>query len=113
MLEQVAKGGFRIACVSALPPFAVGQSRSLCKRLRARFPELKIMLGLWKFPGGVPKAQTRVAAGCADGMATSLSEGLLQTQILTGGRPAGAVDHAKKLQENEDDSNPLRRESAV
>lgn len=112
MLEQVAKGGFRIACVSALPPFAVGQARSLCKRLRARFPELKIMLGLWKFPGGVLKAQARVGAGCADGIATSLSEGLLQTQMLSGGQAHSEVENAK-LQENEEDSNSLRSEPAV
>jgi predicted PurR-regulated permease PerM len=101
MLEQVAKGGFRIACVSALPPFAVGQSRSLCKRLRARFPELKIMLGLWKFPGGVSKAQARVGASCADGIATSLSEGLLQAQLLSSGPASDGIDNAKKLPENE------------
>ncbi len=83
MLRQVEKGGFRIAFVSALPPFAVGQARSLCKRLRARFPELVIVMGLWEFGGGVLKAQERLASSCINAFATTLPEGLLQVRRLS------------------------------
>lgn len=83
MLQQVGQGAFQIVCVSALPPFAVGQARSLCKRLRAKFPELKVVIALWEFSGGVPKAQERVGASCGHAVATSLSEGLLQVQRLS------------------------------
>jgi predicted PurR-regulated permease PerM len=83
MLDQVAQGGYRVACVSALPPFAVGQARSLCKRLRARFPELAIVVGLWGFSGGVPKAQERVGSNCTDAVATTLAEALLQIRRLS------------------------------
>jgi predicted PurR-regulated permease PerM len=83
MLEQVARGGYRIACVSALPPFAVGQARSLCKRLHARFPDLAIVVGLWGFSGGVPKAQERVGSNCTDAVATTLAEALLQVRRLS------------------------------
>ena len=91
MLAQVVRGGYRIVCVSALPPFAVGQARSLCKRLHARFPELKIVVGLWGFAGGVPKAQERVGASCTDAVATTLSEALLQVRRLS---EFGADDRA-------------------
>jgi predicted PurR-regulated permease PerM len=83
MLEKVEKGGFRIAFVSALPPFAVGQARALCKRLRARFPEILIIIGLWEFAGGVLKAQERVRSSCANAVATTLSEGVLQVRRLS------------------------------
>jgi hypothetical protein len=83
MLERVGKGDYRIALVSALPPFAVGQARSLCKRLRARFPDLMIVIGLWEFAGGVLKAQERVGTSCANAVATSLSEGLLKIRRLS------------------------------
>lgn len=83
MLDRVGKGDYRIALVSALPPFAVGQARSLCKRLRARFPDLMIVIGLWEFTGGVLKAQERVGTSCANAVATSLSEGLLQVRRLS------------------------------
>jgi predicted PurR-regulated permease PerM len=34
-------------CISALPPLAVMHSRYLCKRLTTRFPDLRIIVGLW------------------------------------------------------------------
>jgi predicted PurR-regulated permease PerM len=83
MLEQVSRSGCPIVCVSALPPFAVGQARSLCKRLEAKFPKLLIVIGLWRFRGGVPNAQERVGPGCSDAVVTSLSEALLQVRRLS------------------------------
>ena len=82
MLEQVAQSRASIVCVSALPPFAVGQARSLCKRLRARLPGIQVVVGLWGFAGGVPRAQERVGPGCSDAVATTLSEALLQVRRL-------------------------------
>jgi predicted PurR-regulated permease PerM len=92
MLEQVKQGDFKIACVSALTPFAVGQARSLCKRLRAAFPELVIVLGLWEFAGGAPRAQERVGTNVANAVATTLSEALLQIRRLY---ELGAADSAQ------------------
>lgn len=63
-------------CVSALPPFATGLARSLCKQLRQRCPKAKLILGLWAFPGGVEKAQEKVGLNYADAIATSLAEAL-------------------------------------
>lgn len=80
MLEQAAQRKYDVICVSALPPFAVAQARSLCKRLRAKFPNLPIVLGLWGFGGGVLKAQERVGDSCTDAVVTKLSEGLMQVR---------------------------------
>lgn len=104
MLDQVEKSGFRIACVSALPPFAVGQARSLCKRLRARVPNLAIIVGLWEFAGGVPKAQERVGASCTDAVVTSLSEGLLQVRRLSELNAADTSDKSKAVGKDDRDS---------
>jgi len=60
--------------VSAMPPFAAGPARLLCKSLRARRPDLKIVLGLWGFEGGVEKAKERLGPGCADLVATNLQQ---------------------------------------
>lgn len=86
MLEQVGRGGFQVACVSALPPFAVGQARSLCKRLHQKFPDLAIVVGLWGFSGGVLKAQERVGPACTDAVATTLAEALLHIRRLAEAR---------------------------
>jgi hypothetical protein len=41
--------GFRpdVICVGALPPNGVAHVRYLCKRLRARFPDVHILVGRW------------------------------------------------------------------
>ena len=82
MLTQVERGQCTIACISALPPFAVGQARSLCKRLHGRFPDLTVIVGLWGFAGGVPKAQERIGTACTDAVCTNFSEAFFQIQKL-------------------------------
>jgi len=74
MFEQLEQLQPAVICVSALPPFAAGRARALCRQLRQRHPKAKIVLGLWEFPGGVAKAQERVGVGCADIIGTSLAQ---------------------------------------
>ena len=62
-----------LAIISALPPFAAGQARSLCKLLRQRYPEMKIAIGLWGVES-TAKAQERLGAGCTDLIVTTLRE---------------------------------------
>ncbi len=99
MLEQVERGEYQIVCVSALPPFAVGQARSLCRRLRARFPKIEIVVGLWGFAGGVPKAQERVGPSCTDAVCTNLPEALLQLRRLSELQPDKNVSTDKHSEE--------------
>ena len=89
MLTQVERGQFVIACISALPPFAVGQARSLCKRLHGRFPDLTVIVGLWGFAGGVPKAQERIGTACTEAVCTNFSEAFFQIQKLMDTNGAG------------------------
>jgi AI-2E family transporter len=77
MVEKAEQLHPDVICISALPPFASVQARSLCKQVRRRCRDTKIFLGLWGYPGGVPKAQERVGSGCADMIGTSLSQMVL------------------------------------
>lgn len=80
LVENVAHHGARIACLSALPPFALSQARSLCRGLRTHIPEMKIILGLWRYEGGGIKAEGRIGSDCADQVVTTLSEAVEQAQ---------------------------------
>jgi predicted PurR-regulated permease PerM len=84
MLKQVGLREARIVCVSALPPFAVGQARSLCKRLRASYPNVKLIVGLWNYDGGIVKAQERFQNISTDLVTTSLAGVLEQISQLAG-----------------------------
>ena len=46
-LEQVAERGCRVICISAVPPRAASHAAYLARRLKKRFPDLRIMVGLW------------------------------------------------------------------
>jgi len=62
MLTQVAEQSARVVCISALPPFATTHARYLCKRLRPKFPELQIVVGLWTVSAGSKTTQEWLAA---------------------------------------------------
>lgn len=56
--------------------------RNLCKRLRARFPDLPIVVGWWDAEGGDESAQDAMVASGANRVAVSLAEACAQLQEL-------------------------------
>ena len=80
MLTQVSDPDLRVVCVSALPPSAFGQARSLCRRLRTRSPKLRIILCLWNSNDGT-KVEERLGSEWADAVCTTLAEGLAQARL--------------------------------
>ena len=74
MLAQVADEAPSVVCVSALPPLAATHARYLCKRLRPKFPQLKIVVGLWQTSGSTKKAQARLEEIGIDRFVTTLAE---------------------------------------
>ena len=95
-LAAASKREFQVLCVSSLPPFAVPQARSLCKRLQARDPSLPIVVGLWNFEGGAVAARERLGAGSSTLIATTLSDALTQVRQL-----ADSASAVEKLVEQE------------
>jgi predicted PurR-regulated permease PerM/methylmalonyl-CoA mutase cobalamin-binding subunit len=49
-----------VICISATPPAAAMHARYLCKRLRDRLPEMKLVVGLWDVQGDLSKARERI-----------------------------------------------------
>jgi predicted PurR-regulated permease PerM/methylmalonyl-CoA mutase cobalamin-binding subunit len=74
VLEDLTIQESDIVCISALPPFALMNARSLSKRLRATFPKLRIVVGLWNFSGGGVKADQRLEAAFAVEVVTTLAQ---------------------------------------
>lgn len=74
MLAQVEAESVTIVCISALPPFAATHARYLCKRLRPRFPRLKLIVGLWQTRESTKKSRDRLAAAGADKIIATLAE---------------------------------------
>ena len=78
LLDLVEKSHVSAACISVLSPSTVIQARYLCVKLRARFPQLKIVIGLWGMTQGVIDAARRLRDSGADEVVTTLSDAVVQ-----------------------------------
>jgi predicted PurR-regulated permease PerM len=72
IIDAAAERNPGLVCIAALAPGGLAQARYLCKRLRARFPDLKIIVGRWGLRGETEDAHKSLLAGGADRVATSL-----------------------------------------
>jgi hypothetical protein len=78
VVDQVAEKRPALICIVSLPPGGLAQTRYLCKRLRVRFPDMRILVGRL----GTQNANHRdvlLAAG-ADKVATTVIE--LRDQVI-------------------------------
>ena len=105
-LEAVAARGPEVVCLSAVRPFAVMQARYLAKRLRTRFPHLKILVGLWDPKRAAVGAHRNLESAPADWVVSTLAEALKEicpvVQCLPepalGASPEEAEDERAKAQ---------------
>jgi predicted PurR-regulated permease PerM len=63
-----------VVCISALPPFALVHAKALYGKLRAQSPAMKIIIGLWNYPGDVERIAARLQLTEGSRMAITLSE---------------------------------------
>ncbi|MDB6173320.1 MAG: Phytochrome sensor protein [Chthoniobacteraceae bacterium] len=78
LLELVAESKADAVCLSVVAPSTVIHARYLVSKLRARFPQLKILVGLWAATEELVDASTRLRASGADGMVTTLAEAVIE-----------------------------------
>jgi predicted PurR-regulated permease PerM len=71
-----------IICISALPPYAFGPARAMCKQIRERFPKVKVVVCVWGFSGDTLKAKSRFERTQPDRLSTSLAEALEHVEEL-------------------------------
>ena len=71
VVARIGEKGPAMICIAALPPGGLAQARYLCKRLRARFPHLKIVVGRWGV--GSEDSNSILIAG-ADRVGTTMIE---------------------------------------
>jgi predicted PurR-regulated permease PerM len=70
-----------VVCISALPPFAFAQARTLCQRIRIHLPQIRILAGIWGFAGDLDKAKERFGSTRPDRVVGSLAQAVEQIGI--------------------------------
>jgi predicted PurR-regulated permease PerM len=76
-LEQVGEGACKTICISAVPPQAASHASYLARRLKKRFPKLRIVVALWTNES-TDKVKPRLLDAGIDEVATRLPEVLAQ-----------------------------------
>jgi hypothetical protein len=74
MVSLVEQKQPRLVCIGAVAPGGLAHARYLCKRIRARCPEVKIVVGRWGFSGNLENARSTLTFAGADRMASTLVE---------------------------------------
>lgn len=80
-IEQIAEKACRVVCISAVPPHAAAQAGHLCKRLKSRLPELKVVVALWTAENP-SKLETRLRDAGADEVVTRLPQAIARLREL-------------------------------
>jgi predicted PurR-regulated permease PerM/serine phosphatase RsbU (regulator of sigma subunit) len=107
MLETIAREKPDAICISAMPPYAVMYATYLCKRVRRRFPDTPVVMGLWSPHSEASKAYRRLQGVCGDRVATSLAGAIERMRTLLPAEgdcavePPVAVDEDARLREVE------------
>ncbi len=80
VIAMVEAQGIRLICIGAVPPGGLTPTRYVTKRLRAHFPDIKILLGRWGGAENKEAQQELLRAAGIDEIATTLLES--RTQAL-------------------------------
>jgi predicted PurR-regulated permease PerM len=82
MIDLINPSSVNVICVAATRPAAVMHARYLCKRLRVRFPAVKLVAGLWDSPDDLNKAQDRI--GCGTIVVSTLADAQKEILLMSG-----------------------------
>jgi hypothetical protein len=74
MVTLAAEKDPAVVCIGALPPGGLAHTRYLCKRLRTRLPQAKIVIGRWGLKGNLEQNQEELREAGADQIETTLLE---------------------------------------
>lgn len=80
VLAQMRETETPLVVIGSLPPGGLSQTRYLCKRLRAQFPRVKIVVGRWGVDEDFGRVRERLLAAGADAVTMSLEES--RTQLM-------------------------------
>jgi predicted PurR-regulated permease PerM len=74
LIDLVQRRKPDVVCISATPPTAVLHARYMCRRVRGRFPEVPVVVGLWNVQGDLSKAKARIGGGAITHVVATLAE---------------------------------------
>lgn len=90
-LDELEKRACKVVCISAVPPHAAAHAGHLCKRLKGRLPELRVVVALWTDEAS-DKLKARLADAGVDHVVARLPEAIATLRELQ--QLKSGTDHA-------------------
>jgi predicted PurR-regulated permease PerM len=87
ILAAVAQEKPDVVLLSALPPFGLARSHRIYRSLRARNPQLRIMIGIWNYPDDPAEAAKKITGAEEGRVWTRLADALAEVRLIAEGRP--------------------------
>jgi predicted PurR-regulated permease PerM len=91
VLQQLSVDSNDLLFVSALPPFALLSSRTTCRKLRERFPDLTIILGLWSMTSESETYEERLSKAFGVEVVHTMTQAAERIAELRGPHDSGPV----------------------
>ncbi len=82
LIAHVAERRPGLVCIAALPPGGLARAHYLCKRLMARYPEIKLVVGRWGLKRGLHDSRERLRQAGVHFVAATLTETQNQLRSL-------------------------------
>jgi hypothetical protein len=105
IIEQLAQPGCKLVCISAVPPHAAAHAGHLCKRLKKRFPDLKVVVALWMTENS-EKLESRLRDAGVDVVVTRLPDAIDKLRELQQYKPQPKSAKSGSDPESKPDSKP-------
>jgi predicted PurR-regulated permease PerM len=94
-LEALSPAPDDVICICALPPFAFARSRALSRELRARFPKVTTVVGIWGFRDETNQGPPQLEAGRSDKIVTTLIEAVERIEEIKSGSEKAGLDRTE------------------
>ncbi|MEI9980852.1 MAG: AI-2E family transporter [Edaphobacter sp.] len=78
ILENLAKEPTTVVFISALPPFAFSQARTICQKVRSHLPFNRIVIGFWNSTDDPDQTMERFGKGRPNIVVNTLAQALAQ-----------------------------------
>jgi predicted PurR-regulated permease PerM len=96
VMEKVGETGPGVVVIASVPSGGLAQARYLCKRIKAQWPAIKIVVGRWGPRGQDERMQERLTAAGADKVSTTLAESRAEVIALLQVADAGKSAEPRK-----------------
>jgi predicted PurR-regulated permease PerM len=89
VLQSVAEERPDIVVLSGLPPFGIARSHRMYRSMRARNPQLRVMVGIWNYAGDANAVAQEIGRGEEVRVLTRLTEAVAEVRAMARGEAGG------------------------